>query len=163
MPKKFDADISPEQAAAGLKHGWRSGLEEKNGYHLEEHDIPFGFEILTVQYKVEETKKYTPDFVLPNCIIIETKGRFTTADRKKMLLVKAQHPDLDIRLVFQNPKAKINKGSKTTYAQWADSKGFLHAPKFIPMEWCQEPTRFKAHKALVDVMGELPDFCFTPF
>ena len=44
--------------------------------------------------------------MLYNGIIIETKGRFTAADRRKHLLVRKQHPHLDIRFVFENSNAK---------------------------------------------------------
>ncbi len=35
-----------------------------------------------------------------------------TADRQKHLLVRDQHPELDIRFVFSRSAAKINKASK---------------------------------------------------
>ena len=76
--------------------------------------------------------------ILSNGIIVESKGRFVTADRKKHLLIKKQHPTLDIRFVFSNSKAKINKGSKTTYGDWCDKHGFLYADKLIPEEWLYE-------------------------
>ena len=88
--------------------------------------------------KVNETRKYTPDFRLPNGIIVETKGRFISDDRKKHLLVQQQHPDLDIRFVFSNSKAKLNKGAKSTYADWCIKHGFLYADKTIPEEWLNE-------------------------
>ena len=50
---------------------------------------------------------YKPDWVLPNGIILEAKGRFTAPDRAKHLHIKAQHPDLDIRFVFQCANNKI--------------------------------------------------------
>ena len=53
-----------------------------------------------------------------------------------MLAVKKQHPDLDIRLVFQAPHNTLTKKSKTTYAQWAEKNGFLWAIyNDIPIEW----------------------------
>jgi len=84
---------------------------------------------------------YTPDFILPNGIIIEAKGRFVTKDRQKHLLIQDQYPDLDIRFVFSNPKNKIGKGSKTSYADWCEKKGFLYAEESIPVEWIQETAR----------------------
>ena len=81
---------------------------------------------------------YLPDFQLPNDIIIETKGRFMPADRKKHLLIKKQYPNLDIRFVFSNSKARINKGSKTTYADWCNKNGFLFSDGEIPIEWFKE-------------------------
>lgn len=53
-----------------------------------------------------------PDFVLTNNIIIETKGLFTSPDRRKHVWIKKQHPELDIRFVFTNSKAKLYKGAK---------------------------------------------------
>jgi hypothetical protein len=79
--------------------------------------------------------KYTPDFVLPNGVIIETKGRFVTSDRQKHLLIREQHPELDIRFVFSNPYQRISKQSKTTYAMWCEKNGFLYAKQAIPQEW----------------------------
>ena len=68
-------------------------------------------------------------------LVIETKGRFVTADRQKHILIKEQHPDLDIRFLFQNSKARISKSSKTTYADWCRKHGFQFADKVVPEEW----------------------------
>jgi hypothetical protein len=85
--------------------------------------------------------QYTPDIVLDNGIIIETKGRFLIADRKKHMLIKRQQPHLDIRFVFSNSNQKLNKGSYTTYAQWCVKNGFMYADKTIPQDWLNERRR----------------------
>ena len=77
---------------------------------------------------------YGPAY-LSNGVIVETKGRFVTADRQKHKLIKEQHPTKDIRFVFSNPNAKIGKKSTTTYAMWCDKHGFKFAKGFIPKEW----------------------------
>ena len=77
-------------------------------------------------------------FVLPNNITIETKGRFLPKDRRKHLLIKKQYPDMDLRFVFNNSKAKLSKKSKTTYADWCNKNGFQFADKLIPDEWFNE-------------------------
>jgi hypothetical protein len=119
--------------------GYRSGLEDKISDQLKEAGVVFEYETFKIKYTVPETlHTYTPDFILPNGIIIESKGRFVVADRKKHLYVQKQHPDLDIRFVFSNSKAKISKGSKTTYADWCNKNGFLFADKLIPEEWINE-------------------------
>jgi len=101
--------------------------------------VSFSYEELVIPYvKPEKPAKYTPDFVLPNGIIIESKGRFLTEDRQKHLLVKKQHPELDIRFVFSNSRTKISKRSATTYADWAIKNGFLFSDKSIPAEWINE-------------------------
>lgn len=118
---------------------YRSGLEERVAKELEDQGVPFKYEELRINYLLSEGRKYTPDFQLPNGIIIETKGRFTAADRKKHLLIQKQHPDLDIRFVFSNPNSKLGKGAKSTYADWCDKHGFQYAKQSIPKEWIDEP------------------------
>lgn len=123
----------------GLREGYRSGLEETLGLQLERAGVPFTFETEKIAYEKPASKhKYTPDFILPNGIIIESKGRFVTADRQKHLLVKKQHPDKDIRFVFSNSRQKISKGSKTSYADWCEKYGFKYADKVIPQAWLNE-------------------------
>lgn len=118
-----------------IKNGYRSGLEDKISEDLKDRKVKFEYEKLKIKYEVHENRTYTPDFTLPNGVIIESKGRFTPEDRKKHLLIKKQHPDLDIRFVFSNSKGKIRKGSKTSYADWCDKHGFMYADKRIPDEW----------------------------
>ncbi len=123
----------------GVREGWRSGLEEKVAASLEARGVPVLYETETLRYETPATPhKYTPDFLLPNGIRIETKGRFVTADRKKHLLIKKQHPELDLRFVFTNPNAKLYKGSPTSYAAWCEKHGFLYAKRDVPAEWISE-------------------------
>lgn len=126
----------------GAKLGFRSGLEETVYKQIAKQGITPEYESFKIPYVIPASNHtYTPDFQLPNGIIIETKGRFVASDRKKHLLVKKQHPELDIRFVFQNAKGRINKGSKTTYADWCVKNGFLYADKEIPYEWFKEPNK----------------------
>jgi hypothetical protein len=119
-----------------LKHGFRSGLEEDIDSILKQVGIDGDYEKHKINYIKPETKHvYTPDFRLPNGVFIETKGRFVLDDRKKHLLIKKQHPELDIRFIFQNARNKIRKGSKTTYADWCIKNGFIYSEKIIPSEW----------------------------
>ena len=126
--------------AVAAKYGFRSGLEMEIDESLKSRGIDGEYEQHIIKYTKPETHhKYHPDFKLPNGIFVETKGRFLTADRKKHLLIKAQHPELDIRFVFTNSKNKINKKSKTTYGMWCEKHGFKYADKEIPEEWFLEP------------------------
>lgn len=120
----------------GLKYGFRSGLEETIAAQIAEEGHEVRFESRVINYiKPAKAARYTPDFELDNGIIIESKGRFLTADRQKHLLVKQQHPDKDIRFVFSNSRQRISKQSKTTYADWCEKHGFTYADKLIPKEW----------------------------
>jgi hypothetical protein len=124
------------KSKAGLLHGYRSGLEETVAAQIKASGLKVEYESEKIVYVVPETSHtYTPDFVLPNGIIIETKGRFVQADRKKHVLIQKQRPDLDIRFVFTNSRNKLYKGSKTTYGQWCERNRFLYSDKEIPREW----------------------------
>ena len=123
----------------GLKYGFRSGLEEKVADYLTSKGVGFSFEAMKVSYVKPETKHiYTPDFILDNGIIIETKGRWLLDDRKKHILIRKQHPHLDIRILFQNANAKIRKGSKTSYADFCEKHGIPYAHREIPGAWLKE-------------------------
>ena len=124
---------------AGLKHGFRSGLEETIAEQLDKLGIEYKYEQVQLEYIRPASKHvYTPDFVLPNGIIVETKGRFLAPDRQKHMLVRKHNPELDIRFVFSNSKARISKVSRTTYAQWCEKNKFKYADKVIPQEWLDE-------------------------
>jgi Phage endonuclease I len=126
-----------------IKHGFRSGLEDTVNDLLKESKKSFSYESEKISYIQPETKhNYTPDFVLTKTsgqkMYVETKGRWVKTDRLKFDLIFEQYPQIDIRFVFQNPNAKLYKGSKTTYAQYCDKKGWLWAKKEIPREWLDE-------------------------
>jgi hypothetical protein len=127
------------QAEVARKYGWRSSFESVIADQLKEAGMGYGYETMKISYTWPERGSiYTPDFVLANGIIVETKGRFLTPDRQKMALIKKQHPDLDIRFVFMNAKTKISPKSPTSYASWAEKHGFKWAEKRIPDSWLNE-------------------------
>lgn len=130
--------MDARQFKAALKHGYRSGLEIKIKDYLQENNVPVKYEQIKIEWEDLMYRTYTPDFVLPNGIIIEVKGRFTSDDRRKHLAVKRQHPKLDIRFVFESSKRKLSKGSKSSYGQWCDKHGFMYYDRIIPQEWLNE-------------------------
>lgn len=142
---------------AGRVLGFRSGLEEQVSHQLRTQAVAFDYEELKVKYvRPAYGATYTPDFLLRhNGIIVETKGRFEADDREKHLLVRAQHPDLDIRFVFSRSKTPIRTGSPTTYADWCGTHGFLFADKFIPTAWLSEPPN-AARLAAIQAAGTPP-------
>lgn len=119
-------------------------------------DVPY--ERYTLTYSVPSRQaRYTPDFVLPNGIIIETKGRFLPADRQKHILIKQQHPELDIRFVFTNSRNKLYKGSPNSYADWCDKHGFRYADKTVPPVWLREepdPAKLEALNYILKKKGD---------
>lgn len=138
LPKPKGRTISREVAAMV---GRRSMAEVKfDALFIEgKTSVDAHYELSQFEYRVEETKKYTPDWTLHtkshNLIYIEFKGVLDRATRKKMKLMKKQHPELDIRFVFERAANYIQKGSKTTYGMWADQWGFPWADNVLPKEW----------------------------
>ena len=120
---------------SGYRLPYRSKFEVRVAADLGKRKVGFQYEKVSFDY-VPKIRNYTPDFYLPESkIYIETKGRLTTNDRVKHLLIKDQYPDLDIRFVFVNADNKISRTSKTTYANWCDRHKFLWAESLVPMEW----------------------------
>ena len=129
-----------------IKHGYRSGLEHTISVYLTELKQKYKYETLKIEWEDLTYRTYTPDFILNNGIIIETKGRFLSADRKKHIAIKKQHPDLDIRFVFTNSRNKLQKGAKSSYGQWCIKYGFRYYDRIIPEDWLKEKGRDKHPK-----------------
>ena len=142
----------PNHAAfrAARKYGYRSGLEHKLSVYLDELKVKYDYEKVKIEWEDLAYRTYTPDFVLDNGIIIETKGMFTAADRRKHLAIKKQHPKLDIRFVFSNAKARLYKGAKSRYCDWCEQKNFKWAHRVIPEGWLLEKgKRMKEQRVIV--------------
>lgn len=126
-----------------LKHGFKSGLEDGLSDFLTTNGKKFGYETEKIKFtQPAMNRTYTPDFVITKTngetVYLETKGRWTKIDRERFDWIFDQHPGIDIRFVFQTPNAKLYKGSKTTYAQYCDKKGWKWSKKVIPDEWLDE-------------------------
>jgi hypothetical protein len=127
-----------ERRRMAVANGWSSGFEEEVAAQLDAASVPYEYESERVEYVQEHS--YTIDFTIRtrkgDRVFVETKGYFTPADRGKMLRVKKQHPDLDIRLLFQNANRRLSSKSKTTYGEWATKHGFIWATgKVVPPTW----------------------------
>lgn len=134
------------------KSNFRSGLEEKIANELKMENIKYKYETLTVKYS-KPVSRYTPDFILPNGIIVEAKGQFLSSDRSKHKLIKQQHPHLDIRFVFSNSKTRIGKKSTTSYAMWCNRFGFQYSDLSIPRAWLTEKKQQERIKAIRNCYG----------
>jgi len=115
------------------KRKYRSGYEERvalaNPKAEHEPSEPI--------VKYTQTKRYIPDFVLSNGVIVEAKGYFESKDRTKMVAVKKQNPCLDIRFLFQKANNRLTKSPNSRmYWQWCEDNGFLWSEgTTIPEEW----------------------------
>jgi hypothetical protein len=121
-----------------IKGRYRSGLEKEVAAYLRKTQKKVRYEVLKVEWEDLRYRTYTPDFVLDNGIIIETKGIFDSDDRRKHREIQRQHPELDIRFVFSNAKAKLYKGAKSRYFDWCEQHKFQWAHRVIPEEWLKE-------------------------
>jgi len=140
----------PKRATGADGTEFRSGFESKVADELLKHSVDFSFEEHQLQFKkkviksscdncgskeVYQHRTYTPDFYLPELgFFIETKGRFVSKDRTKMLAVIKCNPDLDIRMYFQQDN-KLTKGKDDKYSDWCIKHGVTYCIGSIPEEW----------------------------
>lgn len=98
----------------------------------------FSYEPDKITYVLENN--YNPDFKIekPNgeTLYIEVKGLFDRADRRKMLAVKTQHPDIRVCILFLRDN-KLDKRYDTRYSDWARKNGFEYAVGEIPDGWLE--------------------------
>ena len=113
---------------------YRSGLEEKVADLLSELGISYEYESKKIPYVIQHN--YTPDFILPNHVVLECKGYWEPADRRKIKTIVKDNPDIDLRMVFQSPYNTISKKSKTTYAKWCEKHDIPWTSYHdIPLDW----------------------------
>jgi hypothetical protein len=143
MPSRGRAKSRATRSRA-RKAGYKSDFELRIAEQIED-ETGEGAEYEPWSVEYISTHKYTPDFVLPNGIIIEAKGVWDGSDRTKHLLVREQHPELDIRFVFMRNQPLVTRRRKKarvrvakTYADWCEDNGFLYAVGSIPEEWYNE-------------------------
>lgn len=87
---------------------------------------------LSVQVK----RRYTPDFKI-NGHYLETKGKFTSKDRSKILAFVKQYPNVSFRMLFMRDN-KLNRTSKQTYSSWCNKHSIKYAVGTIPKAWIKE-------------------------
>lgn len=132
---------------------YRSGLEKKTAEWLEKNKVDYKYEDKErkIEYVIPSSvHSYLPDFILTTSkgkeIYIETKGIWDYADRYKHLLIRQQHPTIDIRFVFTRSKQRITKRSRTTYAHICEGYGrgsfkgvrWRYSDRTIPIDWTNE-------------------------
>lgn len=125
MTKKNNYKSSLEQEVYRILNGLRHRNKFKIGYETEE-----------IAYTVPH--KYIPDFVLSfkdgRVIYVEAKGYLRPEDRTKLLAVKAQNPEKDIRLVFAQDN-KLHRRTRTRYSDWCKKNDITFAVGEIPADW----------------------------
>lgn len=123
---------------------FKSKYEEDVYTNVERNGLTVEYEPYSIPYLMKGN--YFPDFILPNGIVVETKGYFDSRSRAKMIAVKKHNPHLDIRMVFMNSRTKVRKGSKMTYADWCEKYDFPYADGMIPLKWFKEKNKTLSKK-----------------
>lgn len=129
--------------------GFHEGIEDTIGLRLLDDGETFEYEPGRLKYPQPDSH-YTPDFILPNGIVVESKGYFTPEDRTRHLVIQKAYPDLDLRFVFTSGGGRhaLRKGSKTTWGDWCYKHGFKWHEQYIPTEWLREPPNEASLKVL---------------
>jgi predicted nuclease of restriction endonuclease-like RecB superfamily len=105
----------------------KNKFEVKLFKQLKRSRVNFEYEPIRIPYTL--SGYYIPDFLIDGSrrILVEAKGYLRPEHKRKMVAVKRQHPELDIRIVFY---AKVAKNIR-----WAEKNGFPYAIGKIPKEW----------------------------
>lgn len=130
----------PQKTKKTSENKYRSKLEASVAGNLEEQKVKYEYEWAWIDYSV--TRKYKPDFLLPNQIHVEVKGYFRSADQRKHRAIQKQHPEIDLRFVFQNVNSRV-QGSQMTCAEWCNKYGFLYSEGTVPKQWIKERKKRK--------------------
>lgn len=124
---------------------YRSWFEVDIAIDALERGIDFDYEKEHIIYIEPSTvRKYKPDYFIrrkkdDSLMIVEAKGRWTAADRKKMCYVTEQNPKLDIRILFERDNRLSKSKRSMTYTKWCGLKGIKCAVgRAIPQEWMEE-------------------------
>lgn len=112
---------------------FRSNFEVSVAQDLTARKVRFEYETLVVPYTLFCT--YNPDFVLPNNIIVETKGVLDEETKRKMLAAKLQNDQLDIRFLFMS---KASKKNKVLWERWCNKNNYKFAYDVVPESWVSE-------------------------
>lgn len=90
----------------------------------------FSYESERIPYVI--AGHYIPDFIVTTPtgkLYLELKGYLRPEHKRKMVAVKKQHPEKDIRIVFY--------AHKKEYIRWAEKHGFRWSIGTIPCEWLE--------------------------
>jgi hypothetical protein len=153
--REFPVQVPPEvkdwmgECGSHASDIWimRSGFERDQAARLIANGVIFNYEAESFEYlakvhrggcrdcgspNVGSRRSYTPDFYFPfSDIYVETKGRFTSADRTKMKAVIEQC-DIDLRMVFMSDGKAT---PKMRYSEWCALNNIKYAIGAIPLNW----------------------------
>ena len=111
-----------------MKTKYKNLFEANVAKQIKRSKVPFKYESEKIPFVI--ASHYKPDFILSTPlgrVYVECKGYFRPDDKRKLVAVKRQHPNLDIRILFYQ--------HRPAYIKWAEKNGFKYAVEKIPREW----------------------------
>lgn len=111
-----------------MKAKTRNKFEQRIERQIKRAKRHYTYETEKIPYVL--ARHYIPDFIITTPtgkIYVECKGYFRPEAKAKMVAVKKQHPNLDVRILFY--------AHKEQYIRWAIKNGFKYAVENIPKEW----------------------------
>lgn len=111
-----------------MKKKLKNKFEKRIYAHLKRAKANFKYETEKIAYVLAGF--YYPDFIIKTksgTLYVEAKGYLRPEHKRKMVAVKRQHPELDIRILWYSSNIRNIK--------WADKHGFKWAIDKIPEEW----------------------------
>src|SRR5436190_7029289 len=134
----------------------RNSFEKSINQFLIEKKINFEYEAEKLPYVLHAT--YLPDFTIRRVLQatplrIELKGYLRREDKRKLRAIKAQHPEIDLRILFYNDRRKQD-------LRWATKHRIPYAISNIPEDWLDDAERKKRTTAVTKV--RLPRRCTHP-
>lgn len=106
----------------------RNKFEKRILTQLKRARVSFTYESEKIPYVL--AGHYIPDFIILTStgkIYVEAKGYLRPEHKRKLVAVKKQHPNIDLRILFYSSNKK--------YIKWAEKTGFKYAIETIPKDW----------------------------
>lgn len=125
-----------KKRADGKRGGFEPQIEKIFNSMQAEYKFDLSYEEDT--FEVNIPYKYKPDFKLSfpdgRQLVVECKGYFDEADRRKVLSFRATYPEIEYAIVFErnNP---VRKNAKMRYMDWAEKHDIKAAVGEVPDEW----------------------------
>lgn len=125
-----------------VKPHWASDIKRVGGFRCQlEADVASALADQGVEFSYESTKleyvthhKYIADFTVGD-VLIEVKGFWPAEQRTKIRLLFKCNPEIKLFVALRNPRARVNKNSNTTYADWCRRYGIPWCPLPIDKEF----------------------------
>lgn len=144
---------------------FRSNFEADFAKYLDTLGLRWEYETMSLPY-IPRIAMYVPDFKVwkpggseNDWFLVETKGYFDDKARQKMLQIKRQYPNYDVKMFFQKPSLKIGKSKKLTYETWSEkhnydilTKEYLQSLNITQPKEKKQPKR-KKHETGLQNMG----------